>query len=159
MADFQKSVKLVLAHEGGYVDHPEDPGGATNFGISQRAYPFLDIENLTVEDAIAIYRRDYWQRYWDDIRSQRVADLLMLMAVNAGPARAVRLHQRACKKCGEDLKADGVFGPFTLGSTNKIRPVKLVSEIQQMHIRFYARLAKLDHPFFLGWVRRVLEVP
>ena len=158
MADFQRSVKLVLSHEGGFVDHPEDPGGATNFGISQRAYPFLNIRELTIEEAIEIYRRDYWQRDWEEIKSQRVADLLMLMAVNAGTKRAVRFHQRACNKCGEGLKIDGVFGPHTLASTNGIRPVKLVAAIQQVHIGFYVRLAKLDHPFFLGWVRRVLEV-
>lgn len=58
--DFETAVTQILKYEGGYVNDPSDPGGETNFGISKRSYPTLDIANLTVDDAKAIYKRDYW---------------------------------------------------------------------------------------------------
>ncbi len=57
---FNKAVRIILAHEGGYVNHPADPGGETNMGISKRSYPDLDIKNLTVAMAKEIYFRDFW---------------------------------------------------------------------------------------------------
>lgn len=60
MGDFHRCLQIILAEEGGLVNHPRDPGKLTNFGISQRGYPDLDIAHLTREQAIAIYRRDYW---------------------------------------------------------------------------------------------------
>lgn len=60
--NFEKAVAFVLRHEGGYTNDNRDPGGETKFGISKRAYPSLDIKNLTEEQAKVIYRRDYWDR-------------------------------------------------------------------------------------------------
>ena len=57
---FARAIERVLEHEGGFVDNPDDPGGKTRWGISQRAYPFLDLSTLTREGAIALYRRDAW---------------------------------------------------------------------------------------------------
>jgi len=59
---FQMAIDFVLPREGGYVNDPSDLGGETNFGISKRKYPTLNIKDLTMVDAIAIYRRDYWDR-------------------------------------------------------------------------------------------------
>lgn len=59
---FQRAIPTVLKFEGGYVNHPADPGGETNFGITKRGYPDLDIKNLTKEQAREIYRKDYWQK-------------------------------------------------------------------------------------------------
>lgn len=61
MTDFEKSVEFVLRWEGGYVNDPDDPGGETNWGISKRSYPHLEIKNLTREEAIEIYRKDFWE--------------------------------------------------------------------------------------------------
>ena len=60
MADFYKSIDFVLSHEGGYLNDPNDPGGETNFGISKRYHPNIDIKNLTRNDAIEIYNKEYW---------------------------------------------------------------------------------------------------
>lgn len=60
MTPFQNAVTFTIKHEGGYVDNSNDPGGETNYGISKREYPNLDIKNLSVADAITIYKRDYW---------------------------------------------------------------------------------------------------
>lgn len=60
MTNFQAAIKFVLDHEGGYVNNPADPGGETKYGISKHAYPTLDIKNLSVADAMVVYKRDYW---------------------------------------------------------------------------------------------------
>jgi lysozyme family protein len=65
-SEFLTAVERVLADEGGYVCNPSDPGGETNFGITKRSYPDLDIKGLTREDAIAIYWRDWWTKYGFD---------------------------------------------------------------------------------------------
>lgn len=59
---FEMAIDFVLPAEGGYINDPVDPGGETNFGISKRKYPNVNIKDLTVSDAVAIYRRDYWDR-------------------------------------------------------------------------------------------------
>lgn len=63
MTNFQIAIKFVLEREGGYVADPLDAGGETNCGISKRTYPNIDIKNLTLADAMAIYERDYWRHY------------------------------------------------------------------------------------------------
>ena len=60
-SSFDLAIPIVLENEGGYVNDPADPGGETKYGISKRSYPALDIKNLTVEQATAIYLRDFWQ--------------------------------------------------------------------------------------------------
>jgi len=59
-SDFLKAFDFVIKHEGGYVNHPSDPGGETKYGISKRAYPNLNIKNLTIDDVRKIYHSDYW---------------------------------------------------------------------------------------------------
>lgn len=63
---FEMAINFVLPHEGGYVNDPKDPGGETKYGISKRKYPNVDIKNLSDLDAVAIYRRDYWDRNFLD---------------------------------------------------------------------------------------------
>src|SRR5690606_34526085 len=88
---FAVAVEVVLRHEGGYVHDPADPGGETNWGISKRSYPHLDIASLTREQAIEIYRRDWWNRHgYDRIKSLDVAVKTFDLAVNMGPAAAHR---------------------------------------------------------------------
>ena len=91
MGDFQQSVAFVLQQEGGYVNNPDDTGGATNFGISQRAYPNLDIENLTREQATTIYYRDYWVPSGAENLPQALALVHFDTAVNLGVHRALAL--------------------------------------------------------------------
>lgn len=59
-AFFDKAIPTILRNEGGYVNNPTDPGGETNFGISKRSFPDVDIKNLTQEKAVAIYRSSFW---------------------------------------------------------------------------------------------------
>jgi len=88
--DFENAVQFVLQKEGGYVNHPNDPGGETNFGISKRAYPDVDIANLTAADAIAIYHRDYWQPVAEEISDPTMRLVVFDAAVNHGVNRALK---------------------------------------------------------------------
>lgn len=81
----------MIGEEGGYSADAQDPGGETKYGISKRAYPALDIRNLTLEQAKAIYKRDYWDRMGCDARKWGPALVLFDCAVNQGVAKATQL--------------------------------------------------------------------
>lgn len=89
MADFEQAVALVLKHEGGYVNDPTDPGGETNFGISKRSFPALDIRSITRDQAARIYRNEYWSEINGyQISDQSYANSLLDFAVNCGTVAA-----------------------------------------------------------------------
>ena len=85
-----KAVNLVLESEGGYVNHPDDPGGETNFGISKRAYPHLNIAGLTKEQAIQIYYEDYWMPVARLVKTPGMRTVVFDAAVNHGVGRALQ---------------------------------------------------------------------
>ena len=87
-ADFDTAFEFVLRWEGGYVNDPNDPGGKTKYGISQRSYPHLDIENLTVYDVKQIYYEDYWLKLECDQLSPPFDIIVFDCAVNMGVSRA-----------------------------------------------------------------------
>lgn len=84
MSDFARCIEFVLAEEGGTVNDPHDPGGLTKYGISQRSYPDVDILRLTLDDATAIYRRDYWDKIRGDELPAGIDLLVFDSAVNQG---------------------------------------------------------------------------
>lgn len=94
MASFDLAVALVLAHEGGLTTLSYDPGGTTNFGISQRSHPDLDVTTLTREQAIAIYHDEYWMS-WMDVPDQQLANCLLDCAVNCGVSTCYGLYTHA----------------------------------------------------------------
>src|SRR4051812_29003946 len=97
MSSFDQAIPTILKHEGGYVNDTKDPGGETNWGISKRSYPQLDIKNLSREQAIYFYRRDWWNKYnYGAIHDQQVATKVFDIAVNMGASQAHKLLQRAC---------------------------------------------------------------
>lgn len=95
MSFFDAAFQVVVGIEGGYVNDPLDPGGETKYGISKRAYPNLNIANLTLEDAKAIYRRDYWDRCACDTMPWERAICVFDCAVNEGPGVARSLNVQA----------------------------------------------------------------
>ena len=84
MSFFDQAFALVVGAEGGYVCDPNDPAGATKYGISQRAYPSLNIQSLTLDDAKAIYQRDYWAPLGLDAKPWGTALLRFDASVNQG---------------------------------------------------------------------------
>lgn len=85
MSFFPQAFTIVIGEEGGYTNDPQDPGGETKFGISKRAYPNLDVAQLTLPEAQAIYRRDYWDKLNLDVLSWEMGLILFDAAVNQGP--------------------------------------------------------------------------
>jgi lysozyme family protein len=118
----------IIGHEGGYVDHPSDPGGETNWGISKRSYPTLDIKNLTREQALEIYRRDYWDRIPEDLPGV-VRWFTFDCAVNHGVGRAL-----------EWLKTNHT-----------------VAELAAARLHYYTGLSTWP-TFGKGWTRRVANL-
>lgn len=96
MADpFTLAVTFVLSHEGGYVNDPVDPGGETNYGISKRQYPNVDIKGLTRQDAVGIYKRDYWDALNCGDMSFDIACAVFDTAVNMGAGRALQFKKES----------------------------------------------------------------
>lgn len=92
---FDRCIAFVLKMEAGYVNNPHDAGGETNFGISKRAYPELDIKTLTVVEATEIYRRDYWVKAGCDRLEWPDCLVVFDTAVNMGTAKASAIKGRA----------------------------------------------------------------
>ena len=158
MADFEQAIERVLKHEGGYANDPDDPGGETKYGISKRQYPNLDIATLTLDQAKAIYRRDYWK--YDGISDQAVASKLFDMAVNLGAFQAHRLLQRALNRIiAGPIVVDGEFGAKSLEGVNAAPPTALLLELRAEQAVHYANLV-MTRPvlgkFLLGWMRRAV---
>lgn len=163
MADFTIAVELVLKNEGGFVAHPADRGGPTNFGLSQRQYPELrDLATLTKEQAIELYRRDYWQPEFNRIALQTMADKLFDSCVNVGKTRAVTLLQQALGDIRFAVTIDGIFGPQTLQALNLVcqkYTKSLLDAWRARQARYYVDIVLHDRTqvvFLDGWLRRAV---
>jgi lysozyme family protein len=172
---FAEAVEVVLEHEGGYVAHPNDPGGATNWGISLRFLQSLgydvgdidcdgdidaeDIKQLPRERAIEMYREHWWKKYrYYRIENQEVATKIFDLSVNMGPSEAHKVLQRALHAVGmRYVEVDGVIGPQTIGAVNQAAPAALLAAVRAEAAAFYrARVAsnpKLEQ-FQRGWLNR-----
>ena len=154
MSDFNLAIAVVLANEGGLVDNPSDPGGLTNFGISQRSYPDVDIRNLTRDGAAAIYLRDFW--HYDGVTNQALANKIFDMSVNMGHA-AISILQRCVS-----VTPDGVWGPATCAATNAVDAAMpgLLDEYKMELANHYRNLV-LANPalaqFLNGWLKRAAQ--
>ena len=115
-SSFDLAIPVVLENEGGYIWDKNDPGGETHWGISKASYPALDIKNLTKEQAIAIYKRDFW--LFDGILDQRVGTKLFDAYVNLKHL-AILYAQVIVFKA---LTPDGVYGPETEDALNRADP-------------------------------------
>lgn len=158
---FETAVAFVLAHEGGYVDDPDDRGGETKFGISKRSYPHLAIAELTADHAKAIYYHDYWlAAACDRYASPRIALFVFDAAVQHGVRAAVRNLQRQL-----GVTIDGVVGPITLaaerGCVDRCEVDDLLARLAAERAAFYANIVLSDasqHRFLLGWMRRLFDL-
>jgi lysozyme family protein len=160
-ANFDKALSAVLVHEGGYVNHPKDPGGATNKGVTQAVYddwrvahklPAQTVKDITTAEVMAIYKH----RYWDAINGDELPDgvdyAVFDFAVNSGVYRAARYLQEAV-----GVAADGQIGPVTLAAIRAKPAQDLVTAICDARMAFLKRLTTFD-TFGRGWTRRVEDV-
>ena len=148
---FNRAVELILSFEGGYIDHKNDPGGETNYGISKKAYPNEDIKNLTKERAAALYKLHYWDTIQGDALPHGLNLLVFDTAVNHGVYKAVTLLQKAL-----NIKADGIIGPATLTALQGAPVSSLIQQIAMSRLLEYQ--AKNWEHFGKGWSNRLLLV-
>jgi len=157
---FKSCMSVVLQEEGGFVDNPADPGGATNMGITLRTLEAWrraptsveDVRNLSVDEAERIYRANYWNAMRCDSLPAGVDLMVFDFGVNAGPEESIRSLQRAA-----GVTADGMFGPETLAAVLRANPTDLTSRLADERLDFYRGLSTFS-TFGEGWTRRVDEV-
>jgi lysozyme family protein len=158
-ANYNKCLETILHHEGGYVNHPKDPGGETNLGVTKRVYEEWggdkDMKDLLVEDVAPIYKKNYW----DKLKGDNLPDGLDLcvfdFGVNAGPGRSAKYLQKMI-----GTVADGGIGPNTLKKVDeyvdKHGLANTIANFQEARQGYYERL-KTFETFGRGWTRRVVE--
>jgi len=149
---FQKGLDFVLASEGGYVNDHYDPGGETKYGISKKAYPHLDIANLTLEDAKTIYYRDYWLGSGAKVvdYSPELAMILFDTAVNMGTGTAIKFLQRTLR-----VKEDGIFGEETQAALERSSVNEVIEWYMTNRILRYSDLDTWTR-YRRGWIKRVV---
>lgn len=147
--DFDTAFTRLIGHEGGYVNHPGDPGGETKYGISKRQYPAEDIKNLTLDRAKALYLRDYWGPAGCDAVPALAKYQVFDMAVNSGVGQAIRTVQRTV-----GVVVDGVLGPRTLQAIQSMQPTRFVARFNGHRLEFMTDLKTWDI-FSKGWARRI----
>lgn len=160
IGDWGVSIRDLLVSEGGYTNHPADPGGPTNWGITiHDVRRFMkadatadDVKALTKVQAIAVYKRKYWDLVQGDRLPAGVDYCVFDYAVNSGPSRAVKVLQRIV-----GVEADGLMGERTLAATLAKDPVMVINAIMDERLMFLRHL-KTWSVFGVGWGRRVVAV-
>lgn len=159
--NFDKAFDLLIGHEGGFTDNRSDPGNwtggkvgvgvnkGTKYGIASNSYPNLDIKNLTLDQAKAIYKRDYWNKVKGDELPQELAFHVFDMAVNSGISRGIKLLQKTV-----GTNQDGLIDPATLAAVKKMDSHKAVLLYNAHRLQFYTSLSTFS-TFGKGWVNRV----
>lgn len=149
--NLEDSLKHLLGNEGGFVDNPKDPGGATNYGITQRvakAHGYNgDMRNLPLSTAINIYKSDYWAPIKADLLPDPLRFHVFDAAVNSGPGQAIKWLQSAA-----GVTVDGAIGQKTLAAAANVSPTKYSA----IRLRFMTDLPTWS-TFGKGWARRIAE--
>lgn len=158
--NFRRSLALVLKHEGGFVNHPRDPGGATNKGITIGTFrryvnprgTVADLKRITDAEVAKVYKAHYWDAVKGDELPDGVDFAVFDFAVNSGPSRAIKHLQAAA-----GVLADGRLGPLTMSAVQARNAADLIERICDSRMGFLRRLRTWD-VFGKGWTRRVHEV-
>jgi len=158
-SNYDKCLETILHHEGGYVNHPKDPGGETNLGVTKRVYQehggTKDMKDLLVEDVAPIYKKGYWDKMKGDDLPGGLDLCVFDFGVNAGPGRAAKFLQQMI-----GTTVDGGIGPNTLakleGYIRENGEHEAVNKYQEMRQKYYENLSTFA-TFGKGWTRRVEE--
>jgi len=158
--NFEKSLALILKHEGGYVDNPKDPGGATNLGCTKKVWEEWvghevtkeDIKALKVSDIAPLYKAKYWDAVKGDLLPAGVDYAVFDLAINSGPGRAAKTLQQVL-----NITADGQIGPATLSTLEAANPRDVATRVCEKRLAFLQGLPTYG-TFGKGWSRRVAEV-
>ena len=158
-SNFETALAKVLEHEGGFVNHPRDPGGATNLGVTLRTWQewrrrpvtVEQLKDLTPSDVAPMYRKKYWNIAGCDSLPAGLDYVVFDFAVNAGPGRALKTLQTAV-----GATPDGVLGPKTLAAITALGVEKSIERFTEERLKFYRSLPTFD-VFGRGWTRRSKE--
>ena len=157
--NFDDALKAILKHEGGFVNHPKDPGGMTNLGVTKKVWEAWvgkavdekEMRALTPEVVGPMYKK----KYWDAVKADEMPDgldyLMFDFAVNAGPRRAIKTMQKAV-----GTTPDGAIGPKTMAALKAANQSELVAKFSAEKEAFYRSLPTFG-TFGKGWLRRVAE--
>lgn len=170
MADFNIAVGLTLINEGGYENNPNDSGNwtggkvgegelkGTKYGISASEFPAQNIEELTVEQAQAIYKEKYWPVLYDSIKDQFMCNKIFDLGVLFGQGTAIKILQTVLQPQFSNVKADEIFGPATLAAVNGADPHSLLLAYKTAFVSRAIQTGAQnpnDRPFVSGWIRRI----
>lgn len=160
---YEEAFQRVIGHEGRYQKDPSDRGNwttgtigkgelkGTKYGISAMSYPHLDIENLTLEDAKLIYRRDFWERVSGEELHNALSFQLFDAAINHGTGNAIRILQRAV-----GVADDGRMGPITHGAVRERGIDDVLKLFNAYRIKFYTNISTFSK-YGRGWMNRVAD--
>ena len=154
--NFDKCMEMLLHHEGGFVNHPSDPGGMTNLGVTKKTWDDFygddideePIKNITVDDIKPIYKTNYWDRCRCGDLPSGVDWAVFDWAVNSWPGRAAKALQRAV-----GAYEDGAVGPQTLMAVSASQPHEITNRIAVHRDSYYRSPGHFDK-FGKGWIRR-----
>ena len=157
--NFYMCLSMLLEHEGGFVNHPKDPGGMTNLGVTKKAFEEYkgtevseqEMRDLLPTDVTPFYREKYWDKIKGDDLPAGVDWAVFDWCVNSGPSRAARALQVVV-----NATADGAIGPKTLEKVNEREASEIIKDLHAVRQEFYENLSTFD-TFGKGWTRRNKE--
>lgn len=159
-SNWKRSFELMLKSEGGFVNHPQDPGGMTNLGVTKRVWEQWvgresnekEMRSLTPAMVEPLYKRKYWDACRCDDLPEGLDYLVFDFAVNAGPGRSIKTLQTAV-----GTTPDGIIGPKTLAAVRAVDPHELIEKFSVAKTEFYESLPTFP-TFGRGWLNRVADV-
>ena len=160
--NFEQAFKIMIAHEGGFVNHPADPGGMTNLGVTARSWAEYtgrllnlvtetEMRNLTIDIVKPFYKRRYWDACKCDLMPSGLDLSVFDYAVNSGPKRAIQNLQNCLA-----VEADGLIGPITIKYLKTVVATELIQEYNTKRLDFLKGL-KTFKVFGRGWTNRVTK--
>jgi len=158
--NFPAALHALLKHEGGYVNHPSDPGGMTNLGVTKRVWEEWvghevdekQMRALTPELVAPLYKKKYWDKVCGDELPTGLDLAVFDLAVNSGPGRAAKMLQKIL-----GVTQDGAIGPQTIAKALNVDSSKLIADYNAERLAFLQALPTWG-TFGKGWGRRVAEV-
>jgi lysozyme family protein len=152
--NFQECLDLVLKSEGGWVNHPSDPGGETNLGVTKRVWeeyvghPVESLKNLTKELVAPLYEQKYWRPCYGEVLPRGLDFLCFSFGVNAGCGRSVKLLQQSL-----GLVSDGIIGPKVMQKLRESNIADVIKGFSESRREYYKSL-KTFPIFGRGWISR-----